>query len=155
MINKSWWKIAIWFSYIFNFVFWCFIRSPQISSSTATEIYNLRFNWYKYYIILKYSWRKKFCSIKNTKLFIKSFVDPFVDIALAFSDSSSNSLSISKCFVLFLVKILFKFFILSSKSVFFQMLEISVLLDKFVCANLEVIYSDDNLFNSWVVIHLS
>ena len=39
-----------------------------------------------------------FCSIKNT-IFIKSFVNPFVDIALTFSDNSFNSFSTSACLV--------------------------------------------------------
>ena len=34
-------------------------------------------------------------------LFMKSFVNPFVDIALSFSGSSFNLFSTSTCFVLF------------------------------------------------------
>ena len=66
-------------------------------------------------------------------LFIKSFVNPFVDIALTFSSSSFN---------LFLLEVtfLFKFFSLLSNSVFFTKIAISFLLTKFACANLEVIY---------------
>ena len=52
-------------------------------------------------------------------LFIKSFVNPFVDIALTFSDSLFNSFSTSTCFVLFEVNFLSKSFSISSKSDFF------------------------------------
>ena len=66
-----------------------------------------------------------------------------------------NSFLISKCFVLFDVTFLFKFFILSSKSSLFTKLSISFLLDKFACANLAAKFSAVNLLNSGVVIYLS
>ena len=56
---------------------------------------------------------------------------------------------------MFEVTLLFKFFSLSIKSVFFSKLEISVLLAKFACANLAEKLSDVNSLNSWVVIYLS
>ena len=87
-------------------------------------------------------------SIKNTK-FIKSFVNPFVDIALTFSDSSFNWLSTSTCFVLFEVTFYFNFFTLLSKSVFFMKLIISLLLAQFALARLAVKFSDVNLLNYW------
>ena len=73
-------------------------------------------------------------------LFIKSFVNTFVDIALSFFDSSFNSF-------LFEVIFLFKFFSLLSKSAFFTKFEISFLLTKFACANLAVKFSFFNLLN--------
>ena len=54
-------------------------------------------------------------------LFIKFFVNPFVDIALTFFNGSLNSF-------LFEVTFLFKLFSLSSKSAFFTKLAISLLL---------------------------
>ena len=50
--------------------------------------------------------------------------------------------------VLFEVFFLFKFFSLSSKSVFFRKLAISFLLAKFGCANLEAKFSEVHLLNS-------
>ena len=135
MIKKSWYKIAVWFSYIFNIFFWHSISFPRINPSSAFKIFNVPFSWYKYLIVLKYSWRKIFSSIKNTNLFIKTFVNSFFDIALTFSDSSFNS---------------FLF-----KSVFFTKLVISLLLAKFACANLAVKVSAVKLLNSLVIIYLS
>ena len=51
-----------------------------------------------------------FASLRILYLFIKSFVNPFVDISLTYSDSSSNLFSTSVCFVLFEVTFLFNFF---------------------------------------------
>ena len=48
--------------------------------------------------------------------FFKSFVNPFVDIALTFSDSSFNLFSTSTCFVLSEVSFIFEYFSLSSNS---------------------------------------
>ena len=62
------------------------------------------------------------------KLFIKSFVNPFVDIALTFFDSS-------------FISCLFKL-------VSFEILAISLLLAKFLCFSLAVKYSDVILSNS-------
>ena len=55
---------------------------------------------------------------------MKSFVNPFVDIASTSFDSPFNLFSKSTCFVLFEVIFLFKFFTLSSTSVFFTKLAI-------------------------------
>ena len=74
-----------------------------------------------------------FAPFRMLILFIKSFVNPFVDIALTFSSSSFNSFLLEVTF-------LFKFFSLLSNSVFFTKIAISCLLAKFACANLEVIY---------------
>ena len=67
-------------------------------------------------------------------LFIKSFGNPFVDIALTFFDSSFNSF-------LFDVKSLL------SKSVVFMKLEISFLLAKFACFSLAAKFSHVNPLN--------
>ena len=84
---------------------------------------------------------------------IKSFGDPFADIALTFPDTFPfNSVWTSACFLFFEVTF---FFSLLSKSAFFTKLGISFLLTKLVCANLAVKYSSVNLLNYWVVIYLS
>ena len=86
--------------------------------------------------------------------FIKSSVSPFLDIASTFFDSPFDSFSTSTCFVLFEVILLFKLFSLSSKSVSFMKLAISLLLAKFAGAILAAKFSADNLLNSGVVIYL-
>ena len=70
-------------------------------------------------------------------LFVKCFVNPFVDIALTFFDSSFNS-------SLFDVT----FFSLLPKSLFFTKLVISLLLDKVACFRLAVKFSGAILLNS-------
>ena len=64
---------------------------------------NLKYSLYETYI-------KWFCNVPEEKyllplrildLFIKSFVNPFVDIASTFFDSSFNLFSLSTCFALF------------------------------------------------------
>ena len=57
------------------------------------------------------------------------------------------------CFTL--SNFLFKFFILSSKSVFFTKLAIYLLLAKFASANLAVNSSNINFWDSWVVMYLA
>ena len=61
---------------------------------------------------------KKIAPLRILNLFIKSFVNPFVDIVLTFLDSSFNSF-------------LFNFFSLLSKSALFTKLAITLLLAKF------------------------
>ena len=69
------------------------------------------------------------------------FFNPFVDTALIFSDSSFNSFSRSKHFVLFKVTFLFSFFSLTSRFVFFTKLAMSLLLAKLTCTDLAVKFS--------------
>ena len=88
-------------------------------------------------------------------LFIRSFVNPFVDTSLTFFDSSFNSFSTNTCFLLFEITFLFNFFSLLSKSVFSRKLAISLLLGKFSCVNLAVKFFSVNLLNSWILIYLS
>ena len=57
-------------------------------------------------------------------------------------------------FVLSEVTFLFKFFILSSKSVFFTKCAISAVVANFACANLAAKFSAVNVLNSCVVIYL-
>ena len=78
---------------------------------------------------------KYFPALRILNLFIKSFVNPFVDMALTFFDSLFNS---------FL-----------SKSAFFTKLARSFFLAKCACFSLAVKFSNVNLLNSWVVIYLS
>ena len=72
--------------------------------------------------------------------FIKYFVNPFVDIASTFFDSSFNSFSASTCFDLFELTLLLKLNSLLPKSVFLTKLAIS---------------SAVNLLKSWVVMYLA
>ena len=88
-------------------------------------------------MILKYFKEKYFDPLVILNLFIKSFVNPFLDIALTFFDSLFNS---------FLFDV--TFLSLSSKSVCFAKLAISFLLAKFACFILAVKLSDVNLLNS-------
>ena len=81
---------------------------------------------------------KYFAPLRILYLFIKSFVNRFVDISLTFSDSSFNSFSTNTCFDLFEVTFIFRFISLSSTSVFLTRLAIS-LLDKFAYFNLALI----------------
>ena len=103
-----------------------------------------------------------FLAAINTKLFWNSLEEKyFVPLRIlypfikTFFESSFNLFSITTCVVLFKVICLFKFVSLSSKSVFFMKLAISLLLAKFTCTNLAANLSDVNLLNSWVVIYLS
>ena len=70
-------------------------------------------------------------------LCIKSFVNPFVDIALTLFDSSFDS---------FLLDV--TSFSSLSKSVFFTKLALSLFLAKFACFGLAVKFSDVDLLNS-------
>ena len=78
------------------------------------------------------------------KLSIKSFVNPFVDIALTFFDSSFDS---------FLFDVIS--FSLLTKFVLFTKLAISLWLAKFAHFNLKSKISPVNLLHSRVVIYLS
>ena len=77
---------------------------------------------------------KRFAPLRIIYLFIKSLVNPFLDIVLTFSYSS------------------YELFSFSSKSVFFTKLPISFLLAKFACANLAVKFPAVNFLNCGVVI---
>ena len=93
---------------------------------------------------MKYSWRKIFCSINNTKFIYQNFCWSVCWYCFNFFDSSFN-------FFLFDVT----FFTWLSKSVLFTKLAISLLLAKFACFNLAAKFYDVNLLNSGVVIYLS
>ena len=87
---------------------------------------------------------KYFSPLRALNLFIKSFVNPFVDIALTFFDS---------LFILFLFYVIS--FSLLSKSVIFTKLAMSLLLAKFARNKLKSKVSVVNLSSSGVVIYLS
>ena len=89
-----------------------------------------------------------FASLRILYLFIKSFVNPFVDISLTYSDSSSNLFSTSVCFVLFEVTFLFNFFSLLLIYVPFTKSAISSLVASFACSNLAAKLLAVNLLNS-------
>ena len=123
MINKSWSKTALWFSYIFNAFFWQSTRFPWGNLSSAMKKINVFYSWYKY---KKPFWNifeeKYFAPLRILNFIIKSFVNPFDDIALFFSDILFNSL-------LFDVTS----FSLLIKSVLFRKLAVSLLIAKFAC----------------------
>ena len=116
----------------------------------------------KYFSYEKYV--KRLCNVPKEKyiaplrilyLFIKSFVNLFVDIASTFFDSSFNSYSTSVCFVLFELMLLLKLNSVLSKSALFTKLAIPFLLAKIAYSSLAVKFSDHSLLNSGVVIYLS
>ena len=78
---------------------------------------------------------------------MKSVVNPFIDNALAFSNSLFNSFSTSTCFVLFEVTFLF-IFLVYHENLSFTKLAISLLLAELAGANIAVNVSDVNLLNS-------
>ena len=73
--------------------------------------------------------------LRILNLFIKSFVNTFVDIALVFFEILYNS---------FLFEV--TFFILLSKSIYFTKLALSFLPPKFACLSISVKFPDVNLF---------
>ena len=87
---------------------------------------------------------KYFAPLKILNLFIKSFVNSFVNIALTFFASSFNSSLLDV-----------KSFSSLSKSVFFTKLAISFSLAKLACLSLAVKKFDINWSHSWVVMCLS
>ena len=96
------------------------IFSIFFSSESPIDVLvkNLKIFLYEKYIV----------PLRTLYPFIKSFLNPFVDIASTVSDSSFNSFSISAGFVLFELILLLKLNSLLSKSVFFTKLAISFLL---------------------------
>ena len=64
MTDKSWCKIAVWFSHTFNIFFWHSIWFSQIDPSSATKIFKILFVWYKYKKIWNISHEKHFAPLK-------------------------------------------------------------------------------------------
>ena len=64
------------------------IRFPRVNSIIEIVIINAFFSFFKYKITLH---KKFFNQLRIIYLFIKYFIDLFVDITLTFSDSSFNS----------------------------------------------------------------
>ena len=87
--------------------------------------------------------------------FIKILVNPFVEIASFFFESSFNSFSTSTFFDLFELILLSKLIRFSIKFNVFTKLAISVLFGKLSCFNLAVKLSTVDLLNSLVVIYLA
>ena len=131
MINKVWCKIAGWFSYIFINFFWHSIRFLQFNPSSPIM-----------FMLWNIPKEKYFSPLRTLNLFIKSFVNPFVDIALTFFDS---------LFILFYVTS----FSLLPKSVIFTKLAMSLLLAKFARNKLKSRVSVVNSSTSGAVIYLS
>ena len=123
---KSWYKIAGWFSYIFNIFFWHSIRFPWFNPTSATIIFNVFWNSpeEKYFALLR-------VLALLTKYYANSF---FFDVALTFFDNLFSS-------VLF-------------KSIFFTKLAILFLLAKLTCFNLAVKFSDVKFLSSNIFIKI-
>ena len=136
MSGNTWWsikfgaKMAAWFSYIFNIFFWHSIRFPRVIRAVPLKY----LMYFLAGINTKQVWKvieeKYFAPLRILNLFIKSFVNHFVDIALTFFDSSFDSF-------LFEVTFLFKFFSSSTKSFLFVKLAISFFLAEFACVILQ------------------
>ena len=75
MINKSWCKIAVWFSHIFEAFFWNSIRFPWFNPSRVSKIFNIflaGINTKSFWKILK---EKYFAPLRILNFFINSFVN--------------------------------------------------------------------------------
>ena len=92
--------------------------------------------------MVQLSQKKYFTPLRILYPFIKSFVNPLVDISLTFPDRSIRFFSVSKLFVFFFSSNYFSLFVsFSSKYVFFTKSAKSAiwsLVANFVCFNLEV-----------------
>ena len=106
--NYSWSKIAVWCNCIFNTLFWKSYRFPWQTLDVLVK--NLKHFLYEKCI-------KLFCNVPKEKYlaplrtlypFIKTFVNPFVDIAWTFFNSSFDSNSTSTCFVSFVLILVLK-----------------------------------------------
>ena len=146
--NKLWstkvCKIAVWFCYIFSIFFWHTIRFPRFNPSSASKIFNVFLAIINTKYFSNIPEEKYVAPLRVLNLSIKSFANPFVDLALIFCDRSFNSF-------LFVVTS----FCLLSKSVFFTKLLISLLLARFARFNRKLKISAVNVLNSGVVICLS
>ena len=120
-----WWSTKVEAKSLFDFViFFVFSSDIPLDFQELIKIVPLRnFMYFLAGIKTKYFWNipeeESFALLGILNLFIKSFVNAFLDIALTFSDSSFNSISTTTCFAWFEVTFLFRFFGLLSKSVFY------------------------------------
>ena len=90
MSGNTWWsikfgaKMAAWFSYIFNIFFWHSIRFPRVIRAVLLK-YLMYFlagiNTKQFWKVIE---EKYFAPLRILNLFIKSFVNHFVDIAFIF-----------------------------------------------------------------------
>ena len=88
MIKTGWYKISVWFSNIFNIFLRYFIRFAQMNPSGAAKVFNLFLAGINFNQFWNIPEEKDFAVLRILNLFIKSFGNPFVDIALF--DSSFN-----------------------------------------------------------------
>ena len=148
--GNEWWSTKVGEKFLPDLVIFS-ILSSDILLELHEWILGVAWKYVMYFLVginTKQFWNipeeKYFVPFRILNLFIISFVNHFVDIALTFFDSSFSS---------FLFDV--TFFNLFLKSVLFTKIAISLLLVKFACFNLAVKISDVNLLNSGIVIHLS
>ena len=133
MSGNTWWSPKFGAKLLSDLVIFSTYSSDiPLEFYESTQVVPLKYVMYFLSgINTKYLWNipeeKYFAPFRVLTLFIKSFVNPFVDIILTFFDNSFN---------LFLFKV--TFFSLLSKSVIFTKLAISFLLTKFACFSLAV-----------------
>ena len=127
----------------FNTFSWNSIRFPRFNPSSATKILNILLAGINANQNSNTPKEKYVTVLRMLNLFVESFANLFVDIALTFLDNLFNSL-------LFNVVS----FSLLSKSAFFTKLAISLLLAKYCGFSLAVKLSNVNLVYSWLVIYL-
>ena len=140
MINKNWYKVAV---SLLSILSSDILLDFQDSIRVVPVKHYFFFSWYIYYIILKYSWKKYVAPLRILNLFIKSSVNPFVNIASTFFRDSFNS---------FLFDVIS--FISLSKSVLLKKLLMSLLLARLARFNLKAQIFALNLLNSGVVIYI-
>ena len=127
----------------FNTFSWNSIRFPRFNLSSATKILNILLAGINANQNSNTPKEKYFTVLRMLNLFVESFANLFVDIALTFLDNLFNS---------FLFNVVS--FSLLSKSAFFTKLAISLLLAKYCGFSLAVKLSNVNLVYSWLVIYL-
>ena len=84
MINKILCKSFVWLSYFFNTFFWQSSKFPRFNASSASKIFNVFFSHFSNFEIPADNY---FVRLRILNLFIKSFVNLFVDITLTFFQS--------------------------------------------------------------------
>ena len=146
-----WDETIVWCRRISN-TFLYLIRSCRSLKTSVIISFREKFTHQKNWIVLQPIWRKILSPLRILYLFIKSSVNPFVDISLAFFAKSSSFMINSIRLALFEVTYLLIFFSFSLKYVSFTKSTISFA--KSACFNLAATWTAVKLLNSCVVIYL-
>ena len=140
MSGKKWWSTRVRWKLLSDLVIF-----SRLSSNILLDFHDsIRVVPVKYLMYWNIPEEEFFAPLRILNLSMKSFVNPFVDVALTFFNSLFNS---------FLFDV--TSFSLLSKPALFTKLAISLLLSKFTCFNLEAKVSAVNLLHSGVVKNLS